>query len=195
VNLLHVSNAVTGEQRILAGAAARALPKELAHAYTFAPEVIFPGDARRYWATAAPTNTQPLQGPVLDGVRLEGNGDQRTLHARIRMNGAYRLVLRIPKAAKPGQLTMDGASTGFADTGAGTEPTEFFRVGCDGRMCDGAEIAVTLAGEASAGAWYIVGYYPGLIDSAVADAITHRPATATPIQNGDGAMTVSKVAF
>ena len=195
VNLLHVSNAVTGEQRILAGAAARALPKELAHAYTFTPEGIFPGDARRYWATAAPTNTQPLQGPVLDGVRLEANGDQRTLHARIRMNGAYRLVLRIPKAAKPGQLAMNGVITNFADTGVGAEPTEFFRVGCDGRTCDGAEIAVTLAGEASAGDWYIVGYYPGLINSAVAAAITHRPATATPIQNGDGAMTVSKVAF
>jgi hypothetical protein len=195
VNLLHVSNTVTSEQRILAGAAARALPKELAHAYQFAPEVIFPGDARRYWATPAPSNTQPLQGPVLEGISLEGNGDQRTLHARIRMNGAYRLVLRIPKAAKPGQLTMGGAITNFADVGAGMEPTDFFRVGCDGRTCDGAEIAVTLPGEAGAGDWYIVGYYPGLIDPAVAAAIAHRPATATPIQNGDGAMTVSKVAF
>jgi hypothetical protein len=36
---------------------------------------------------------------------------------------------------------------------------------------------------------------PGLIGPAVAAAIKHRPATATPIQNGDGAMTVSKVAF
>jgi hypothetical protein len=182
-------------QRIVAGAASRALPKELVHAYHFAPEVMFPGDARRYWTTAAPTNTPPLQGPVLDGVSLEANDGQRTLHAHIRMNGAYRFQLRIPKAAKPGQLTMDGASAIFADAGEGTEPTGFFRVGCDGRACDGAEIAVTLAGEASAGDWYIVGYYPGLIDPAVAAAISHRPATATPIQNGDGAMTVSKVAF
>ncbi len=195
VNLLHVSNAVTGERRIVAGTAARALPKELAQAYHFTPEVMFPGDARRYWATAVPTNTPPLQGPVLEGVRLEANGGERTLHAHVRANGAYRVQLRVPKAAKPRRLTMDGAITNFADVGEGTEPAEFVRVGCDGRSCDGADLALTFAGDANAGDWYIVGYYPGLIDPAVAAAISHRPATATPVQNGDGAMTVSKVAF
>jgi hypothetical protein len=195
VNLLHVSNAVTGEQRIVAGVAARALPKELAQAYPFVPESIFPGDDRRFRATPAPIGTPPLQGPALDGVRLDESGGQRTLHAHIRMNGAYRVQLRIPGAAKPGQLTLNRASASFADAGGGAAPTGLSRVACQGRTCDGAEIAVTLAGDPRAGDWYIVGYYPGRIDPAVAAAIARRPATATAIQNGDGAMTVSKVAF
>ena len=167
VNLLHFSNAVTGDQRLVAGVATRALPKELTNAYPFAAERIFPGDTRSFWTTAVPANTPLLQGPVLDDVRVEGTGDQRTLHARIRTNGAYRVLLRIPPAAKPGQLTLNGVSSPFADAGGSTESTEFFKLFCDGRRCDGAELAVTLAGEARAGDWYVVGYFPGLIESRV----------------------------
>jgi hypothetical protein len=111
------------------------------------------------------------------------------------MDGAYRVVLRLPKEAKPRQLMMNGATANFAEVGESPEPTDFINVGCDGRSCNDTEIAITLDGDANAGAWYVVGYYPGAIDPAVAAAVAHRPSTATPIQNGDGALTLSKVAF
>jgi hypothetical protein len=200
VNLLHFTNTATGEQRILAGAAARALPRELAQAYPFASELIFPGDKRPYWAAPAPAGAEPLAGPALLSATIEthagfgGAGAQmRILNARIAMNGAYRFILRIPKAAKPRFLSMNGTTTSFADVGEGAEPSEFVNVGCDGRSCNGAQIGITLDGDPHAGAWYIVGYYPGVIDPTLAGAIAHRPNTATPIQFGDGALTLSQL--
>ena len=202
VNLVHFSNAATGEQRILAGPVARALPNQLAHAYKFAPELIFPGDTRLYWSAPAPRDAQPNAGPMLQDAAIEthaafgaAGAQMHILHARINMNGAYRFLLRIPKAAKPRFLAMNGATTNFADVGEGAEPSDFVNVGCDGRSCDGAEIAITIDGDPHAGDWYIVGYYPGLIDPMVAAAIAQRPNTATPIQFGDGALTLSKVAL
>jgi hypothetical protein len=200
VNLVHFTNTSTGQQRLLAGSAARALPHELAQAYPFAPELIFPGDTRPYWSAPTPPGAEPREGPSLADATIEthaafgGAGAQmRILHARIRMNGAYRFVLRIPKAAKPRFLSMNGTTTSFADVGEGTEPTDFVNVGCDGRSCDGAQMGITLDGDPHAGDWYIVGYYPGAIDPVLAAAIAHRPNTATPIQFGDGALTLSQL--
>ncbi|MFT3728899.1 MAG: M28 family peptidase [Terricaulis sp.] len=203
VNLLHFTNNATGAQRVLAGAQSRALPPALAHAYPFAPELIFPGDTRPYWSAPAPADAQPNSGPTLRQLAIEthaafaaaGGGQMHILHARIDMNGAYRLVLRIPKAAKPRFLSMAGATTDFADVGEGTEPTDFVNVGCDGRSCDGMELAITLDGDPHAGDWYIVGYYPANIDPVVAAALPHRTNTATPIQFGDGGLTLSKLAL
>jgi hypothetical protein len=195
VNLVHFSNAVNGEQRILAGSAARALPGELKAAYHFAPELIFPGDTHPSWSTPAPAGAQLQQGPAFEDVRIDTSGGQRTFRAHLLMNGAYRVVLRIPKAAKPNQLTINGATGNFADVGPGPEPSDFLNVGCDGRSCNDSDIAITLDGDANAGDWYVVGYYPGDIDPPLAAALTHRPNTATPIQNGDGGLTLSKLSF
>jgi len=205
VNLLHFTNNVSGEQRVLAGSAARALPRELAQAYPFQRELIFPGDTRPYWSAPAPSGAQPNAGPNLQRMSIDthagfsptltGSAQMHILHARIAMNGAYRIVLRIPKAAKPRFVSMAGATTDFADVGEGTEPSDFLNIGCNGRSCDGMEMAITLDGDPRAGDWYIVGYYPADIDPIVAAAIAHRPNTATPIQFGDGGLTLSKLAL
>src|SRR5262249_20311569 len=98
-------------------------------------------------------------------------------------------------AAKPRFVSMAGATTDFADVGEGTEPTDYVNVGCDGRSCDGMEMAITLDGDPNAGDWYIVGYFPADIDPVVAATLPHRPNTATPIQFGDGGLTLSKLAI
>src|SRR5262249_47926609 len=136
-----------------------------------------------------------LLGATLETHAALGSAgaQMRILHARLRMNGAYRFILRIPKAALPRSLSMNNTTSNFADVGEGPEPSDFVNVGCDGARCDGAQIAITLDGDPHAGDWYIVGYYPAAIDPVLAAAIAHRPNTATPIQFGDGALTLSKL--
>ena len=131
-----------------------------------------------------------MQGPALEGVVIspQQNGG-RTLHARLRMNGAARVFIRIPVEASATRVRMDGAETSFADAGGSDDTLDYVMLDCQGRTCDGAEIDMTLG--AAITDWSIIGLVPGPAAPAQA-ALTARPPTRTPVHFGDSAITLSK---
>lgn len=187
LNVSYFLNTVDGEARILAGSAERALPQTLRDA--FAPEFILPGDRAPTWATAAPV--ADFTPPELQNLRIERISGETRVNARLIMHGAYRALIRIPAAAAPSRVRVNGADASFADTGG--ESSEFVNLACQGRSCDGAVIEVTL-GEGDAPDWYLIGQFPGLGTPEAAAFRNRRGPTATPIQGGDGVTTLSRIA-
>jgi hypothetical protein len=189
LNISTFFNTNTGESRILAGSAHRVLPAELAHAFAFAPQIMLPGDQSPYWA--APVQAHPLPAPTLEGLTITpAQNGQRTLHATLRSNGAYRIYLRIPNAAHAAHVRMNSAEADYADAGTSDDLPDYVMLGCEGRSCDGAELEMTLgAGPTD---WAIVGLTPGVAPPAQA-AIAHRPNTRTSVHFGDSTITLSTV--
>jgi hypothetical protein len=119
----------------------------------------------------------------------EVNGE-RVVTGRLRMNGAYRAIIRIPSASAPLRVRVNGVETNFADTGG--EQADFMSVACQGRSCDGADVTITLGAVAEPADWFIIGQFPGRAVSAAVALRARRPPSATPIQFGDGALTLSR---
>lgn len=184
LNITQFVNTSDNEARITAGSAERALPESLAGA--FAPELVVPGDRADTWAAPAPM--VQIAPPALEDVIVdEGNG--WVLRARLTMNGAYRVMIRIPMTTEPVNVRVNGVLTNFADTGG--EGGEFMNVACQGRACDGAMVEIAYA-VAAPEDWYMIGQYPGRT-SASSDALrARRGPTATPIQMGDGTTTLTR---
>lgn len=189
LNINYFLNTSTGEARVLAGTARRALPSAVARSFAFEPELILPGDRAETWA--APADAHRAPSPDLVGLVVTAEGGERVVRARIAMNGAYRLIVRIPRAAGPRRAVVNGAAADFAETG---EDGDYMNLACQGRACDGAEMVVVLdpAAEASA-EWHLIGQYPGASAPPAAAVIARRPASATPIQFGDGVVTLTPV--
>lgn len=189
LNISYFYNATANQARILAGSARRALPRELTSAFSFAPEIMLPGDQTPYWS--APASAQPTPAPALQNITITPmeNGD-RELHAQLRMNGVYRIYLRIPNEARAQHVRMNGAEADYSDVGTSEELPDYVMLGCEGRSCDGAELTVTLGANATD--WSIIGLTPGAAAPAQA-AIARRPATRTTVQFGDSTVTLSKV--
>jgi len=187
VNLSYFLNVSEGEAHLLAGSAERALPEELREG--FAPQLLLPGDTAETWSAAAAVEQIPA--PALEGIAVTANADERLVSARLSMNGAYRATVRIPLAARPLRVRVNGVETDFGDTSS--EGWDFMSVACQGRACDGAAIEVVLA---SAGAvdenWFIIGQTPGLRVEAAEALRARRPPSTTPIQNGDSAISLSR---
>ena len=185
LNLSYFLNATDGEARLLAGAAERALPRELRGA--FEPEFILPGDLVETWA--APAEVEQIPAPVLQNITVT-DGEERIVRGQLAMNGAYRATIRIPLASSPLRVRVNGVETEFADVG---EPLDFMNVACQGRACEGAEIELALAAEGARDAdWFIIGQTPGLHVTAAEALRARRPANTVPIQFGDTAIALTR---
>lgn len=183
LNFYYFWNADTQQARILAGSARRALPRDVAGAQ-FEEFVALPGDKNPYWATA-PVAAPAVAAPSLELISNDMQGTQRVVQLRLHTNGVYRSWIRLPRAAEPVSASVNGVVTNFADVGA---DTDYVNVACQGRSCDNAEIAITLASAAAPGEWYLIGLQPGA-NPAAQRLIALRPRTATPIQFGDSTVT------
>jgi len=189
LNITYFVDTAQGEARVLAGSALRALPRGLSGAFAFAPQTILPGDQYATWA--APVALEPTPAPTLEGLTLSSAQGESIVRARLRANGAYRVSLRLPRGASPLRAVVNGVETSFADVG-GAE-SDYVSLACQGRGCDGAEIAVFVAGAPQLRDWRLIGQYPGASVGSARAAIASRPHWATPVQFGDGAATLSPV--
>lgn len=192
LNVNYFLDATKGEGYVLAGWSARALPVTLANAgFAFASRSVLPGDIYETWA--APTDAAPAPTPSLENVTVSADG--RSIHATLRMNGAYRAILRMPRTSTPSSVSIRGVEASFADTGGDPE-SDFVNTACQGRACDGAEIIITLSEPLSVPQhWFVIGQTPGFTTEASRRAIAQRGGAATPIQFGDGAITLQRLAI
>lgn len=188
LNVNYVADGVAGEGRIVAGPARRALPDALSSAAAFAPLRVTPGDRAESWAAPAPM--EAVARPALEGAALTTENGVRTWRATLRSNGAYRVTLRIPRAAAPQSASVRGVETSFADAGP---VGAFVNVACQGRACDGADIVVQLGPAGGEAPWFLLGQYPNATTEASRAVIAQRGDAATPFQFGDSILTIEGV--
>jgi hypothetical protein len=185
LNIIYFLNTSDGEARVTAGSAERVLPESLSGA--FAPELLVPGDRAETWVAPAPV--EQIAPPILQEVNVAQENGERIVRARLAMNGAYRVMIRVPMTAQPLRARVNGVLTDFADTGG--EGGEFMNLACQGRACDGATIEIALGADAPED-WYVIGQFPGRTTAASDSIRTRRGPTATPIQGGDGTTTLTR---
>lgn len=187
LNLNYFVNTNANEAYILAGPAARRLPPEIASAADFEPLTVLPGDRAETWA--APAALAPAPAPTLTELSAATLGEERTVTARLSMNGAYRATVRIPRAAAPLRARLNGAEVSFADTGG---QGDFLNLACQGRACDGAALELVLAaGGEQGGEWFIIGQTPAAPAPPAAPIRAVRPPATTPIQFGDASLALT----
>lgn len=186
LNISYFADTAENRTRVIAGTAERALPAELAA--DFQPEQILPGDRFETWSREAPA--EAITPPALQEVVVSEINGERVVTARLVMNGAYRAMVRIPLEAEPLRARVNGAAVDFAETGG--ERRDFMNLACQGRACDGAMVEIVLGPSESEADWYLIGQYPGFASPAAQVYRDRRPATATPIQFGDSAVTLSR---
>ncbi len=191
LNILTIANVDTREAHLIAGAAEAPLPPELAHAAHFEPALVLPWDETQSWAAPAPYTNAPAADATL--IANE-SASSHVMRLRLVANGAYRTSVRIPRAAQPTRVSINGVGAEFA----ALQPDDDYAIfTCWGRACDGAEITITLGAE-TRDDWYVTGFYPYSLSATPPEGaalVAARPATATPIQNGDGTYTVRKLAL
>jgi hypothetical protein len=185
LNISYFVDASKGEARVLAGAASRRLPRELAHS-GFKPERIFPGDRAATWATPADVQNAPT--PSLEDMRVVQTSRERIVRARLHMNGAYRATMRIPRKALPRRAVIHGIESDF---GAGAD--NYVGLVCQGRACNGAEIAIHLDARGTRADWFLIGQTFGAAAPAAEAIRARRPASATPFQFGDSVITLTRI--
>ncbi|MEZ5960031.1 MAG: M28 family peptidase [Hyphomonadaceae bacterium] len=185
LNISYFLNTTDGEARVTAGSAARALPESLVGAFT--PERLIAGDRTETWVAPAPV--EQIAPPALQDVSVSQENGERVVRARLAMNGAYRMIMRMPMTASPLRASVNGVMTEFSETGG--EGGEFMNLACQGRACHGAAIEITLGADARE-EWLMIGQFPGRA-TAVSNAMrARRGPTATPIQGGDGTTTLTR---
>lgn len=182
LNLTHVSNAASGETYVSAGSVRRALPQPLAAA-AFGQARATPGDRGDSWIL--PTPPEDIARPALEQAHFDP--DAHTLRATLRTNGAYRVTLRLPRAAAPIVARVRGEEVLFDDAGAGSA---YINLACQGRSCDGAPLEIQFAPEGRDAAAYLLGHYPMTTTQASRALIAERGAAATPFQFGDSVLTI-----
>lgn len=195
LNVTYVQDEDAHTAHILAGSARSPLPPSIAHAAAFAPAQVLPWDKRQLWAAPTPL----LNLPAADALVVSDSmvAGKRVVRLRLAPNGAYLMVVRVPLAANPLSVTMNGAPADFGSSSAADG--EYAVVGCSGRACADATLEITLGPDgASAGArdapWYVGGATLGATPP-TAPIAAARPAWAVPIQLGDIAQTFSRVRF
>lgn len=185
LNLSYFANITDGQARILAGSAERALPGALRGA--FRRELVLPGDIAETWV--APADFEQIPSPILQNVVVTTQGAERIVRGQLAMNGAYRATIRIPLAASPLRVSVNGVQSDFADTGG--ERRDFMNVACQGRTCEGAQVEVVLGADGATDVdWFIIGQTPGLPVAAAESMRGRRPVHTVPIQFGDAAISL-----
>jgi len=185
LNITYFLNTSDGVARVTAGSAERLLPASLAGAFT--PELLVPGDRAETWVAPAPV--EQVTPPALQEWSVAQDGEEGVVRARLAMNGAYRVMIRIPMTTQPISARVNGVLTEFADTGG--EGGEFMNLACQGRACDGATIEIILGANAPED-WYMIGQFPGRTTAASDAMRARRGPTATPIQGGDSTTTLTR---
>ncbi len=185
LNINYFLNTSDGEARVTAGAAERALPHGLAGHFT--AELLVPGDSVDTWVAPAPV--EQIEPPALQDVVVAQENGERVVRARLAMNSAYRVIIRMPMTATPVWARVNGVQTAFADTGG--EGGEFMNLACQGRACDGAMIEIALGADAPED-WYVIGQSPGRTTAASDAMRVRRGPTATPVQGGDATTTLTR---
>lgn len=184
LNFYYFLNTTTHDARVLAGSAKRSLPAPVISAMAFAPQLMLPGDKVPYWA--APATMQAVAAPAFENMTVEARGDARVMHATLRMNGVYRVFIRIPLAAGASKVRLNGVDADFRDTGASMDDSDYVTLACQGRACDGVDVEITL--DAGAQDWSLIGITSGVSGQA---ASIPRPADRTAIQFGDSTVTLT----
>ena len=184
LNFYYFLNTTTHDARVLAGSAKRSLPAPVISAMAFAPQLMLPGDKVPYWA--APATVHAVAAPAFENMTVEARGDARVMHATLRMNGVYRLFIRIPLAAGASKVRLNGVDADFRDTGSSTDDSDYVTLACQGRACDGVDVEITLG--AGAQDWSLIGITSGVSGQA---ASIPRPADRTAIQFGDSTVTLT----
>jgi len=187
LNVTYVKDEDAHTAYIVAGSARFALPPSVAHMASFAPAQIFPWDKRRSW-----TAPEPLQNLAAADAAVISDaiaGGKRVVRLRLAPNGAYAIVLRIPIAANPETVVMNGAPAVF---GKPEGDDDFAVVTCAGRACANATIDITLGANGTHEPWYLSGSTLGVIQ-ATAPIAAARPNWAVPIQLGDTVLTFKKL--
>jgi hypothetical protein len=186
-NISYLLNTSDGEAHLLAGSAQRALPRELRDAFT--PELILPGDIIETWT--APADVEQIPAPALENITVTQEGGDRIVRGALMMHGAYRATIRVPLAEQPLRVRVNGVETDFADTGG--EQHDFMNVACQGRSCEGVQVALVLGADSAADAdWFIIGQTPGVRVAAAEAMRARRPADTTPIQFGEAAISLTR---
>ena len=187
LNVVYVRDDTIGDARISLGTAERRLP---AGFEGFSAEQLLPGDRSDTWV--APSPLHPAPTPTLEDVSARLEDGERRVSARLAAAGAGRIWIRIPNAARPLRASLNGAAATFTEA---EEEEGFVTVICNGRACNGAHLEVILAETGDADAdWLILGQTPGFTTPETAALIARRPRDRTPIQNGDGSLTISAIA-
>jgi hypothetical protein len=188
LNISSFVDTESGEAYALAGSTTRPVPPELAGAAPFTARFVLPGDRVETWTT--PIETDGAPAPALEEVTLTEEEGGRVVRARLVMNGAYRASIRFARTAGPVSASLNGVVTNFTDV---APITDFVSLACLGRACDGAPVEIRLAQDGDLGEWYLIGQYPGRIEAGAEALRSRRPERFTPIQNGDGTLTLSRV--
>lgn len=187
LNIVHLIDMTERQARFVAGSADAPLPPAVAAAAEFAPALALPGDLKPSWTAPAPFVEAPAADAIIvSDVTLEG---RRTVRLRLEPNGAYRISLRIPRAADPQSITINGET---ASPVLGPAESDYAYVGCSGRSCAGVEAEVVLGQPTAAAAWFVSGFYPGATTATEA-LVGARPRSATASQFGDGTATLRRI--
>ncbi len=189
LNITYLQDASEQSARFLAGSSSRGLPPSLASAAAFEPLPATPGDTLTSWSAPAPYANLPAADFAVTAD--ERTNETRIVRGTLQSNGAYRVILRIPRSAAPQSVTINGAAADFAETAT---IGDYVNLACSGRACDGAAIELTLGAQTPAAEWYVLGQYPGA-PVVSAPLIEARPAYAIPIQFGDIALTLTRKAM
>jgi hypothetical protein len=188
-NIVYLQDATTQDARFIAGSVTRALPPALANAATFEPAPATPGDQIMSWSAPAPYAALPSADFA---VALDAStNEERVVRGTLVANGAYRIILRIPRSAEPRRVTINGVEADFAAT---AEIGDYVNFACSGRACDGALVEIGLGATADHAEWYVLGQYPGA-PAVSAPLLDARPSNMIPIQFGDIALTLTRKAM
>lgn len=183
LNVVYVLDNTVEDARLALGAAQRRLPVEF-EGFSAAP--LLPGDTAETWV--APASLQALPAATLTDFTTNIADGERIVRTRVAAAGAGRVIVRIPSAAQPLRASLNGAEIEFGAV------EDFVIVVCNGRACEGAMLEVALADTGDAAAdWFVIGQTPGVTTPESAALVARRPPERTPIQNGDGAITINAV--
>ena len=187
VNLYYAVDGDTGQARWMSVPYDDVTPPPLRQKFGPDAEVAFPWSEVRYLAIEA--ENIDAAAPMLEIVSEEPSGAARVVTARLRSpRQADAMDLVLSRAQLEG-LTVAGRPLSVSDGPGG----EYYFLSCYGRGCDGLEVRVQVAGEASIDGW-VVDYSLGL-PSAAAPLLEARPAMAVPVQEGDLTMVWAAVEF
>lgn len=182
LNVVYVLDTTANDARLALGTAERRLPSNFEG---FSAEPLLPGDSANSWVTPSPVHAVPT--PTLADISVTTANGERIVRARLVATGMGRVILRIPATARPLRAALNGAA-------AELSADDFVSIICNGRACDGAALEVVLAEEGDADAdWFVIGQTPGFTTPESVALIARRPADRTPIQNGDGAISIVAV--
>ena len=144
-------------------------------------------DSHAMWSVPAALSDLYSPPELSDIRRTYLGNDTIEIWAKIRMNGADRIGIRVPKSSGP--LTASFWDITAPLTGE-TSNRKYVTLRCAGQSCDGATIGFKLKKDAPA-AWIIYGEHFKTSDAAQ-PFVDARPDTATSIQSGDHTLVFRK---